>query len=144
MTPTRAAFLIRLMAWGFIIFGIVFVSIAFPAFDSFAKKLSYLFDWTGQTNSSSLTRSARWFAAIMSGMSAGLGAFFAFIVAPLLSHNDREVFQTIKRGALIAAGLWYVVDSIGSVAAGVPSNVVMNTLFLAAYTVPLILVKQDT
>jgi len=80
----------------------------------------------------------------MSGMSAGLGAFFAFVVAPLLSHKDSEVFQTTKRGALIAAGLWYVVDSIGSVAAGVPSNVVMNTLFLAAYTVPLILVKQDT
>jgi len=93
MTPKRAAILISLMGWGFIIFGVVFVTIAFPAFDSFAKVLSYLFDWTGQTTSDSLSRSARWFAAIMSGMSAGLGAFFVFIVAPLLSHKDNEVFR---------------------------------------------------
>lgn len=144
MTPTRAATLIRLMGWGFIIFGIVFVTIAFPAFDGFAKSLSHFFDWTGQTVSDPLSRSARWFAAIMSGLSAGFGAFFVFLIAPLLAHKDNAVFQTVKRGGLIAAGLWYIVDSAGSVAAGVPSNVVMNTLFLAAFAVPLILVKRTT
>ena len=144
MTPKRAGILISFMGWGFIIFGVVFVTIAFPAFDSFAKALSHLFDWTGQTTSDPLSRSARWFAAIMSGMSAGLGAFFVFIVAPLLSHKDDEVLRTVKRGALIAAGLWYIIDNIGSVAAGVPSNVVPNTLFMAAFTVPLLLVKRNT
>ena len=144
MTPKRAGILISLMGWGFIIFGVVFVTIAFPAFDSFAKALSHLFDWTGQTTSDPLSRSARWFAAIMSGLSAGFGAFFVFIVAPLLSHNDNEVFRTVKRGGLLAAGLWFVVDSTGSVAAGVPSNVVMNCIFLATFAVPLLLVKRNT
>ena len=132
------------MGWGFIIFGVVFVTIAFPAFDSFAKALSHLFDWTGQTTSDPLSRSGRWFAAIMSGLSAGFGAFFVFIVAPLLSHNDNEVFRTVKRGGLLAAGIWFVVDSTGSVAAGVPSNVVMNCIFLATFAVPLLLVKRNT
>ena len=143
MTPTRAATLIRLMGWGFIIFGIVFVTIAFPALDSFAIAISQLFDWTGLTTSNPLTREARWFAAIMSGLSAGFGAFFVFIIAPLLSHKDAAVFQTIKRGGLMAAGIWYIVDSIGSVAAGVPSNVAMNTLFLAVFAIPLLLVKRE-
>ena len=144
MTPKRAGIFIRLMGWGFIIFGVVFVTIAFPAFESFAKLLSPLFDWTGLTASDSLTRSARWFAAIMSGLSAGFGAFFVFIVAPLLSHNDNEVFRTVKRGGLLAAGIWFIVDSTGSVAAGVPSNVVMNCIFFATFAVPLLLVKRNT
>ena len=110
MTPKRAGIFISLMGWGFIIFGVVFVTIAFPALDGFAKAISPLFDWTGLTASDSLTRSARWFAAIMSGLSSGFGAFFAFVVAPLLSHKDDEVFRTVKRGGLIAAGLWFVVD----------------------------------
>ena len=144
MTPKRAGILISLMGWGFIIFGVVFVTIAFPAFDSFAKALSHLFDWTGQTTSDPLSRSARWFAAIMSGLSSGFGAFFAFVVAPLLSHKDDEVFRTVKRGGLLAAGIWFVVDSTGSVAAGVPSNVVMNCIFLATFAVPLLLLKRNT
>ena len=144
MTPKRAGIFISLMGWGFIIFGVVFVTIAFPALDGFAKAISPLFDWTGLTASDSLTRSARWFAAIMSGLSSGFGAFFAFVVAPLLSHKDDEVFRTVKRGGLIAAGLWFVVDSTGSVAAGVPSNVVMNCIFFVTFALPLLLVKRHT
>ena len=144
MTPKRAGIFINLMGWGFIIFGVVFVTIAVPALDGFAKAISSLFDWTGLTASDSLTRSARWFAAIMSGLSSGFGAFFVFIVAPLLSHKDDEVFRTVKRGGLIAAGLWFVVDSTGSVAAGVPSNVVMNCIFFVTFALPLLLVKRHT
>lgn len=143
MTPKHAARLISLMGWGFIIFGFIYVTIAFPAFDSFAKKLSHLFDWTGLTAADDLSRSARWLAAIMSGLSAGFGAFYVFIVAPLVQYQDVSVFHTIKRGGLIAAGLWFVIDSTGSVAAGVPSNVAPNLLFLAMYAVPLILVKYE-
>ena len=143
MTPKRAATLIRLMGWGFIIFGFVFVTIAFPALDGFAQALSHFFDWTGLTAADPLSRSARWFAAIMSGLSAGFGAVFVFLVAPLLSHQDSQVVQTVKRGGLIAVGLWFIIDSTGSAAAGVPSNVAMNILFLAAFAIPLVLVKAE-
>ena len=143
MTPKHAATLIGLMGWGFILFGFVFVTIAFPALDKFAQTLSQLFDWTGLTASDPLTRSARWFAAIMSGLSAGFGAFYVFLVAPLLLHRDQDVVQLARRGGLIAVCLWFVIDSTGSVAAGVPSNVAMNVLFLAAYALPLIFVKTE-
>jgi quinol-cytochrome oxidoreductase complex cytochrome b subunit len=144
MTPKRAATLIALMGWGFIIFGIIYVTIAFPALDGFSKALSQLFDWTGLTAADDLSRSARWFAAIMSGLSAGFGAFYVFLVVPLLQHQDLSVFRTVRRGGLIAAGLWFVIDSIGSVAAGVPSNVAPNILFLAMFAVPLLIVKYES
>ena len=143
MTPKLATTLIRLMGWGFIIFGFAYVTIAFPALDGFAQALSQVFDWTGIAASDPLTRSARWYAAIMSGFSAGFGAFFVFVVAPLLTHQDKDVVQLVKRGGLIALGLWYIIDSAGSLAAGVPTNVAMNTLFLAGFALPLILAKAE-
>lgn len=141
MKPALAALLIKLMGWGFIIFGVVFVSIAFAGYDGFAHWLAMFFDWTGHPHGDLLTRDARWFAAIMSGLSTGFGAVFTFVIAPLLTVPNRTAQNIAKRGGLISAFLWYIVDSTGSLAAGVPSNVAMNTLFLLAFIVPLLTVK---
>jgi len=141
MTPKLAANLLRLMGWGFIIFGIVFVTIAFAGYDGFARNLVPIFDWSGGVPNEGLTREARWFAAIMSGLSAGFGAFYAFLVAPLLNVSNAQARQIAKRGGLIAVFIWFVVDSMGSVGAGVNSNVVMNTIFLLGLAIPLLMVK---
>ena len=141
MTPKLAANMLRLMGWGFILFGIVFVTIAFAGHDGFARNLVPIFDWSGGSPNEGLTREARWFAAIMSGLSSGFGAFYVFLVAPLLNVSNAQARQISKRAGLIAALLWYVVDSTGSFAAGVPSNVAMNTVFLIGLTAPLLMVK---
>ena len=78
---------------------------------------------------------------ICSGLSAGFGALYVFLVAPLLYLPDSTVRRLAKRGGLIAAFIWFVIDNIGSLAAGVPSNVAMNTVFLLAIAGPLIMVK---
>ena len=143
MTPKLAALQLRLMGWGFIVFGIVFVTIAFNGFDGFAHRLANLFDWSGRAHTEALTRNARWFAAIMSGLSAGFGALYVFVIAPLLTQENRAAQNIAKRGGLIAVFTWFVVDSAGSFAAGVPSNVAMNTIFLVALTLPLVAVKLD-
>lgn len=143
MTAKLAANLLRLMGWGFMLFGLVFVTIAFPGYDGFAHKLANLFDWTGGPHTEMLTRDARWFAAIMSGLSAGFGAVYAFLVAPLLLQPGLAAQKIAKRGGLIAAAMWFVIDSAGSLGAGVPSNVAMNTLFLLALTVPLMMAKTS-
>ena len=143
MSPKTAALLIKLMGWGFIIFGVVFVAISFPNLDGFARWLTQFFDWSGQAVTEPMTRNARWYAAIMSGLSVGFGTFFVFLVAPLLTHSERSVQLIAKRGGLIAAISWYMVDSLGSLAASVPSNVATNTVFLLAFIVPLLMVKFD-
>lgn len=129
------------MGWGFIIFGLIFVTIAFPKFDGFAHSLANIFDWTGGTHTENLTRDARWFAAIMSGLSAGFGALYAFVVAPLLTVPNADARQIAKRGGLISVVIWFLVDSLGSFAAGVPSNVVMNLIFFLLIAGPLYMVK---
>ena len=141
MTPQLASNLLRSIGWGFIVFGIVFVTIAFAGYDRFAHTLTNVFDWTGGPHTEELTRDARWFAAIMSGLSAGFGALYVFLVAPLLTISNPVVRQIAKRGGLIAAFTWFVIDNAGSLAAGVPSNVAMNTIFLLAIAGPLIMVK---
>lgn len=141
MTPKRAAQLLKLIGWGFILFGIVFGTIAFPGLDGFAHKLTMLFDWTGGPHSEELTRDARWFGAIMSGLSAGFGAFYVFLVAPLLRMGNLQAAEIAKRGGLIAAFTWFIIDSIGSFGASVPSNIATNTLFLIMIITPLLLVK---
>lgn len=143
MTPTSAANLLRLAGWGFILFGIIFVTIAFPAFDGLAHIIADLFDWTGPPHEETLSRDARWFGAIFSGLSVGFGAAFTFIIAPLLTLPSLQARKIGKHGGLISAFGWYVVDSAGSFAAGVPSNVVLNTIFLIALTLPLFLLKPS-
>jgi len=141
MTPKLAANILRLMGWGFILFGIVFVTIAFAGYDGFARNLVPIFDWSGGVPNEGLTREARWFAAIMSGLSAGFGAFYAFLVAPLLILPHAKAREIAKKGGLLAALIWFVIDSTGSVGAGVPSNVILNFIFLLGISIPLLMVK---
>lgn len=141
MRPKLVANQLRIMGWGFIVFGLVFVTISFSEHGGFAHKLAPIFDWTGGGHDELLTRDARWFNAIMSGLSAGFGAFYVFVVAPILTLKEPIARQIAKRGGLIAALIWFVIDSVGSYGAGVPSNVAMNTLFLLLIIVPLLMVK---
>lgn len=143
MKPKLVAHQMRIMGWGFILFGVVFVTIAFTGYDSFARTLVPLFDWTGAAADETLTRSGRWYAAIMSGLSAGFGAFYAFLVAPLLALRDKAVQQIARRGGLMAAFIWYIIDNAGSWAADVPSNIATNTIFLILIAVPLLMLKVE-
>jgi len=141
MTPQLASTILRLCGWGFIIFGVLFVTISFPNFDAIGHYIADLFDWTPGPHDEVLTRDARWFGAIMAGVCAGLGGIFAFVVAPLLTLPNEAARNLAKRGGLISICIWFVIDSVGSIAAGVPSNAVLNAIFFLAITVPLLTVK---
>ena len=143
MTPKLASTLLRLNGIGFIIFCTVFVTIAFPGYDGFALHIADLFDWTGEPYTETMSRDARWFGAIWSGLGAGFGALYLWVVAPLLTLPNRDAQNIAKRGGLIAVSIWFVVDSIGSYAAGVPSNVAMNFIFTVLIATPLVLAKFD-
>ncbi len=143
MTPKLAATLLRLNGLGFIIFCTTFVTIAFTGYDGFALHITDLFDWTGEPRTETLSRDARWFGAIWSGLGAGFGALYLCLIAPLMTLQNREAQNLARRGGLIAVVIWFVVDSTGSYAAGVPSNVAMNFLFLVLIATPLLMVKFD-
>ncbi len=143
MTPKFAANLLRLNGLGFILFCTMFVTIAFSDYDGFAHHIADLFDWTGPPHDEDLSRDARWFGAIWSGLGAGFGALYFFLIAPLMTLPNRAAQNIARRGGLIGVLVWFVVDSLGSFAAGVPSNVAMNFLFLILIATPLLWVNFD-
>lgn len=141
MTPKLSSQLIALNGYGFVIFGLVWASAAFNGIDAPGRALVDLLDWpyTGETSVPS--REARWMGAIGAGLSCGLGVIFARMVAPLIALGDPVISQIARKGSLLALIVWLVVDNAGSIAAGVPSNAVFNTLFFLLLAVPLYLVK---
>ena len=65
----------------------------------------------------------------------------ARIFAPIIRMDDPVTGKIVKRGGILGMIVWFVIDSSGSVAAGVPSNAVFNAVFLLLIVVPLYRVK---
>ena len=79
--------------------------------------------------------------AIGAGLTCALGLIIANIVSPLIARDEAEVGKIVRKGMLVAITTWMIVDSIGSVTSGVPSNAVFNAIFYLALAVPLWQVK---
>ncbi len=139
MNPAIGINLFRLAAFGLLIFSAVWITAAFPWFDQPGKILIDILDWPLDGSHDALSRDARWFSAIGAGLTASLGVLLLLVVIPGLKAGD----PAIRRGALIAISVWYVVDSIGSVTAGVPSNALFNTVFFLMLAVPLWMIRPS-
>ena len=142
MTPKFTSTYMKTLGWGFFAFGLVWVTTAFAGFDAPGRNLIDLLDWPLDGTPTQPSQEARWMGAIGAGLSSGLGMFFVFVVAPLIKHQDTGVRKTIRRGVLITMIIWFIVDGVGSVASGVPSNVVFNFIFFLAATVPVLALKD--
>jgi hypothetical protein len=115
---------------------LVFASAAFAPGGPAGLMLDML-DWPLGDGVAADTEAARWLAAIGGGVWASLSALYYLVVAPAVARGDNEA----RRGGLISIIVWFVVDSAGSVAAGVPSNALFNVPFLILFLVPLLGVK---
>ena len=140
MTPQFAARWLRLVAVALLVFMAVWATAALPGFDRPATLLMDLNDWPLDGSHDILSRDTRWLSAIGAGLLAALALLLALVVAPALEAGQRYV----RQGALTAIVAWYVIDSVGSVTAGVPENVLVNTVYLALMAVPLWRVDFDS
>ena len=141
MTPKKCATLLTLVGYGFVIFSLIWVLTAFAPIDRPARLLIDILDWPLDGLPAEPSGEARWMGAIGAGLTCGLGLMFVLIFAPIIRMNDPVTGGIVRKGALIGVIAWYVVDSSGSVAAGVPSNAVFNAVFLLLIVVPLYRVK---
>jgi hypothetical protein len=57
-----------------------------------------------------------------------------WLVAGRLYPRDPELARTL---ILASVAAWFVIDSLGSVAAGAPLNAVLNVVFLLVFWLPL-------
>lgn len=139
MTHAQAARLLRLVAVIFFPTALIFASGAFASADALSVLMLDLLDAPLDGATGELTREARWLSAIGGGVFASLCAMIYFVIAPLVERGD----QTARRGYIISIVIWFIIDSGGSIAAGVPANAAFNILFLALFLGPVLALKSD-
>ena len=84
------------------------------------------------------TAQTRLLAAISGGVFASWSVLLILIVAPAVVRGDDD----IRRAALIAILVWFVIDSAGSLAAGFAANAAFNTVYLVTLLAPLLMVEK--
>lgn len=110
---------------------LVFSGVA--GFSAIADVFTDLAFWPLDNRPAIAAPETRLFAAISGGVTIGL-AVFVFMVADRVYARDPAAARAIILTSLTA---WFVTDSLGSVAAGAPMNVLINLIIWAAFVWPL-------
>ena len=71
--------------------------------------------------------------AILSGILIGWGVLLWQVITKVYAHQPDLGRSMI----LTSIGTWFVIDGIGSIAAGAPVNALLNVTFLAMFFIPL-------
>ncbi len=79
-----------------------------------------------------LTPESQLLAAVLGGVMIGWGAMVLLLVARIYPHDPALARSII----LPAIWVWFTIDSLASIIAGAPMNVVLNLGFLLAFIVP--------
>jgi len=121
----------NLGAWLFIGFGGAIALASLPATSAPTVFLADLVLWPidgGQT----LTPESRLLAAVLGGVMLGLGTTLLVLVAKVYPREP----QLVRTVILVGIWVWFVADSLGSIAAGAPLNALLNVGFLLAFLIP--------
>ncbi len=137
-TNTRAR-LMMLVAVVFFIYAILWALAPFSSINLPARFILDISDWPLDNLSAPLDRNTQWLSAISSGLLAAVSIFLAGIVVPAIKENNKSVINT----AIFAMLTWYTIDGVGSIAAGVTSNVFFNTVYLILILIPLTGCKKE-
>jgi len=132
--------LLTLNGWGFVLFGLIWVTTGFAGMDTPGRSLIDLLHWPVNGYPADPSMEARWMGAIGAGLTVAIGLMFVFIFAPLI-RTSGDTARTVRKGVIIALTTWLIVDGAGSIAAGAPSNAVFNFIFYLLAIVPLVMVK---
>ncbi len=121
---------------GFGLSGLLAASTLAPSYSAFMADLAFFpFDGSPSNN----TPEMRLLWAIAGGLMAGWGVMIWQITSQLYPRDP----ALAKRLILSSVVVWFVIDGAGSVLAGAPFNVVMNTGFLAIFVLPLMGAQQS-
>jgi len=112
-------------------FALMFSLGAHTSTDGLARWFADLIFWP-VGDAGVLTDEAQLFAAILGGVMASWAVLFWMLTDALADTNS----ALLRRLVLVTLGAWFVIDNVGSIAAGAPLNVVGNTGFLAMFVVP--------
>lgn len=137
MSPTTCSKLMKVVAAAFGLYALLWSLAPFPSLNFPARLILDFSDWPVDRLTTPLDRNTMWLTAIASGLLAAISIILAFVVAPAIERGETNTIRT----AILALIAWYVIDGIGSIGAGVTSNVFFNTIYLGLALAPLTLVK---
>lgn len=113
-----------------ILWGIApYASINFPS-----RIILDLSDWPVDSLAVPLDRNTMWLSAIGAGLLGAVSIFLCGIVAPALKEGNKRVIRI----TILAMIFWYIMDSAGSIASGVNSNIFFNSIYLLLVLIPLV------
>ncbi len=135
---TRANFLMA-VAVIFFIYSLLWGLAPFAEMNISARIILDLADWPLDNFSHPLDKNTMWLSAIGAGLLAAIAIFLGGIVVPALKENNRSVIRT----TIVAMTVWYVIDGVGSIAAGVSSNLIFNSIYLSLVLIPLLGIKTE-
>lgn len=114
------------------VFGIMFAAAAAPALSYPAMFFVDLAIWPLDGTQSLAAPETRLLCAVGGGMLVGWGALLYLVSDQLIGREP----ALVRKFVLISICSWFVVDSLGSVAAGAPVNALFNIGFLLLFAVP--------
>ena len=126
--------MMRVIAVIFGLYTIIWGLAPFTPINISARFLLDVLDWPIDNTAAALDQNTKWLSAIGASLLGAVSVLLWGVVAPALKRGDVEVART----TLLAFIVWYVIDGVGSIAAGVTSNVVFNTAYLALVLLPLL------
>lgn len=138
MSPQTASQILKIVGYVSIGFALAIAGATWPPTSGIFDFLFDMVDWPLDGAVTVVTAQTRLLAAISGGVFASWSVLLILIVAPAVGRGDED----IRRGALIAIIVWFVIDSAGSLAAGFPANALFNTVYLVTLLAPLMMVKQ--
>lgn len=132
MTPAFTTTWLKLTSLFLVVFGLIVAFGAHPLTAAPATWLADLIAWPFDGSQSLAALESRLLAAISGGVMVGWGTMMWLVVNRLLAEDPG-----LTRLLLIESTLaWFLVDSTGSLVAGAPINVALNTVLMLAIVVP--------
>ncbi|GMQ98136.1 MAG: hypothetical protein BMS9Abin17_0642 [Acidimicrobiia bacterium] len=131
METMKAGMWKNLGAWLFIGFGGVISLASLPATSAPTVFLADVVLWPidgGQA----LSAESRLLSAILGGVMLGFGTTLLVLVAKVYPRDPQLVRTVILAGVWV----WFITDSLASIAAAAPLNALFNVGFLLAFLVP--------
>ena len=139
MSPTLKVRVLKYASMSLIAFGVLNILALFTPVSVILDSFHNLAQLTPLgTDHQMHSDSARLWVAISGGLLAGWGATLYLVATEVYAHNS----ELGKRIFLNVVGIWFVLDSFGSVMAGAPFNAVLNCGFLIAFLAPVIWPEQ--
>lgn len=134
---TRSKFMM-IVAVVFFIYSILWALAPYPSLNLPARFILDLADWPLDNLATPLDRNTQWLSSIAAGILAAVSIFLGGIVVPAIKERNVSIVHT----TIAAMVIWYLIDSIGSIASGVASNVFFNSIYLVLILIPLLGIKH--